>query len=399
MRARDSTSINLRNQVANEADAAEQLERETDDATAAASSSRAPPATGTGSRSSFTEQPEPPNYSIEIEHVFKVYGPYAPQITPFFSELWQQHCQSEYATGRVNVAAIRQQERSSQGQPFLNPNAHTQLRMGTISSASACGTTDANSSEQQFISMVLPFFDRMQQEAQDTNQLNARRDEINELSNALRIFAPGPNGVFEGVQIETYNAWRSRYIALMNTPMRLSAARERNETTTAVASIAPSAPPESVSRPQRQRISSPARTVIPEHSMALALQQLQTRFRIRQCGGDGQCTFKVLHVIEFTLGVSRRQLYNCGVDDDHTHTRTRVANWMRTNAETAIIRLGADDDNTLAVKDAVAGEPGERIDQNFEAYCDWIAQSIACGGEAEIACFAAMYAADFSNAK
>jgi hypothetical protein len=72
---------------------------------------------------------------------------------------------------------------------------------------------------------------------------------------------------------------------------------------------------------------------------------------------------------------------------------------MRTNAETAIIRLGADDDNTLAVKDAVAGEPGERIDQNFEAYCDWIAQSIACGGEAEIACFAAMYAADCSNAK
>lgn len=400
MRARDSASVNLRREVADEASAAEQLESESNEAQPSAAPSRAPPATGIGSRSSFTEQPEPPNYSIEIEYVFKVYGPFAPQITPFFSELWQQQCQSEYATGRANVSSIRRQERSSRGHPFLNTNAHPTLRMGTIDGNST-SSSGVNNSEQQFITMVMPFFDRMTREAQETNQINARRDEMNELSNALRIFAPGPDGN-HGVDIITYNGWRTRYVTLMNTPVvRLPAARERNDVATDAVGprdTAPSAPPNSDGpRQQRQRVASPPRTVIPQHTMAMCLQELQTRFTIRQCGGDNQCCFLVLHVIEFTLGANRRQLYNCNDNDNHSHTRTRIVNWMRRNEDTAIIRLG-DGYSTITVAETVAGERFANC-ENFESYCNWMAQPAASGGEAEIACFAAMYAADCLHAK
>ncbi len=385
--------------MAAEASAAEQLERESNEAQPSAEPSRAPAATGLGSRSSFTEQPEPPNYSIEIEYVFKVYGPYAPQITPFFSELWQQRCQSEYATGRANVSSLRQQERSSRGQPFLNTNAHPILRLGTIDGNSNSASGVGNS-EQQFITMVMPFFDRMTREAQETNQINARRDEMNELSSALRIFAAGPDGN-HGVEIETYNSWRSRYVTLLNTPLvRLPAARERDEVATAAVGPSPgatTAPPNSASGPrqQRQRNASPPRTVVPQHTMAMCLQELQTRFTIRECGDEGQCAFKVLHVIEFLLGASRRHLQNCDANDDHSHTRTRIVNWMRRNEHTDIIRLS--ESLTLTVAETVAGERFANCD-NFEQYCTWMAQPAACGGEAEIACFAAMYAADCSYA-
>jgi hypothetical protein len=386
MRARDGPSVNLRNQVISEAEAADQLENESESNVPAAD--RAPPSTSVGSRSSFTEQPEPPNYSIEIEHVFKVYGPYAEIVTPFFSELWQQHAQSDYAASRLNVQHVRHQARSSDGvtvpASFINPSAHPQLRMGQV------GAVPAN--DQQFITMVMPFFDTVQREAQDTNYLNARRDEFNEITNALRIFAPD-GAASPLVSAETLGAWHTRLLALVNTPPQLALpsvrAREIAATQATTSSSVTDTLPSSDPPAQRRRTASPNRTVFPENSMTMVLQGLQSQFEIVECGGGGHCTFHVLNVIEFTLGANRRALHNCGDDDDHSHTRARITNWMRGNAMTDIIRLH--DGSSLTVATSVLNGDGTDIDA-FHSYCNDMASSAACGGETEIASFAAMYA-------
>ena len=121
-----------------------------------------------------------------------------------------------------------------------------------------------------------------------------------------------------------------------------------------------------------------------------ALVELRTRFVIRECGSDGQCCFKVLHCIEFALGASRRALHNCDAEDECIHTRTRIANWMRSNADTEVIRL--QDSSALTVAAAAIGVDHGVIHADFQAYCDWIAQPGACGGEFELASFGAMYA-------
>lgn len=399
MRSRDSRSVNLRNQVLREAAAAEQLEAESRDSNdGGAAAIRAPcehpPATSTGSRSSFTEQPEPPNYSLEIEHVFKIYGPFAAVVTPFFSDLWEQHCQSEYASGRANVESVNRQQQATTGNNAINPNAHPQLRIGsvTINSNSNNASTGA---DQLFASVVQPFFERMQREAQDTNYLRARENEINELSNALRTFAPADGVADPLVSAETLTTWRRRYIDLMNQRPILPSVRARDASSsasapeTAAANTAASHP--SVPS-RRQRLSSPPRRVAPENPMMAALQQLQSRYAIRECGGERACCFRVLNVIEFTLGASRRALHACGEGDDHTHTRARIAAWMRTHPETTIFHFG-DDGGGLTVAQAAAQRDVDdpAINNDIESYCNWISQAESCGGELEIASFAAMY--------
>lgn len=195
--------------------------------------------------------------------------------------------------------------------------------------------------------------------------------------------------------IETYNQWRDRYIALLNTRVRLPSAVEIEEEADRAASTSVQRPTDagtsgaSVPPRQRQRHSSPPRTIIPERPMNLALQELQSRFTIRECGEDGECTFKVLHCIEFVLGANRRALHGCNSEDESSQTRSRISNWMRRNANTAIIRLA--DGAALTVQAAAVGDPAA-VHSRLEDYCDWIAQPRACGGETEIASFAAMYA-------
>jgi len=383
MRSRNPAQMNLRSQVLEEAAAAAQLEDEDLDQSSAAAASRAPPATSAGSRSNFTEQAEPPNYSLEIQHVFFIYGPYAQQVTPFFGDAWQLQCQSDYATGRNTVLNVRQQL-ASEGSSGINPNVHPQLRIGSVG-----GSSVNSSSEQPFLAVVLPFFTQMRSEARDTNFLNARRDEISELQNALRTFAPASGQDPSGVTIETYNQWRDRYIVLLNTRVRLPSAVE-SEAAAASASIQrPSDTGTSEAPRQRQRHSSPPRTIIPERAMNLAIQELQSRFNIRECGDDGECTFKVLHCIEFVLGANRRALHGCNSEDESSQTRSRISNWMRRNANTAIIHLS--DGAAMTVQAAAVGDPAA-VHSSLEDYCDWIAQPRACGGENEIASFAAMYA-------
>lgn len=399
MRSRDARSINLRNQVQAEADAAAELESEAN-TEQSATANRAPAATSTGSRSSFTEQPEPPNYSLEIEHVFKVYGPYADVLTPFFSDLWHQHCQAEYAAGRSNVQSVRQQQTTT-GNNGLNPSAHPQLRIGTVT-INSNSNNSSTGAEQLFASVVQPFFERMQSEAQDTNFLRARENEINELSNALRIFAPAANGV-SLVSAETLTGWRNRYIELMSQRPILPSARVRDTSSSApVADVADTADshPSAPSGRRRQRLSSPPRTVAPSISMLTSFQQLQSRFAIRQCGGDGSCTFGVLNVIEFTLGQSRRQLHACNHDDDHSHTRARIVAWMRRNPEYTIFQDvdGVNGLNLTVAQAAITAAPQHAqgnanaapIFEDLDSYCNWISQVGSCGGELEIASFAAM---------
>jgi hypothetical protein len=95
----------------------------------------------------------------------------------------------------------------------------------------------------------------------------------------------------------------------------------------------------------------------------------------------------VLHCIEFLLGVSRRALQNCQEDDDHTHTRARIAAWIQRNEHTAVIRLPGNAHQTV-------GEAIEldrpRASDAFSNYCAWIASDESCGGEIEIASLAAM---------
>lgn len=395
MHSRDTRAVNLRNQVLREAAAAEQLEAESRDSNdAIATANRAPAATSTGSRSSFTEQPEPPNYSIEIEHVFKVYGPYAEVVTPFFSDLWQQHCQAEYASGRSNVESVNRHQATT-GTNGINPNAHPHLRIGTvtINSNSVNSNNSSTGSNQLFTSVVQPFFERMQSEAQDTNYLNARRDEISELSYALRTFAPADGVVDPLVSTEMITTWRRRYIELMNQRPVLPSVRARDASSVAPeAAVANTAASHTTvtsgpSGHRRQRLSSPPRTVPPANPMMAALQQLQSQYTIRECGGEQQCCFRVLNVIEFTLGSSRRALFACNEEDDHLHTRARIARWMRTYPETIIFHFG-DNSPGLAVAQA-AIQRG--VHPDLESYCNWISQAESCGGEVEIASFTAMY--------
>lgn len=185
MRSRDSRQQLLVRQINREADANEELERNDPPAV----ETRAPSAT-TGSRSSFTEQPEPPNYSMEIEHVFRIWGPYATEVSPFFSEMWVTHCQSQYSAGRANVQNVQSQQQRSAvpGAPMaLNPLAHRHLREGTAANSRA---SDANSQESTESELS-----RMRREAQDTNYLRARRDQIDQLQIAIRNCCdmPGDN--------------------------------------------------------------------------------------------------------------------------------------------------------------------------------------------------------------
>lgn len=124
-----------------------------------------------------------------------------------------------------------------------------------------------------------------------------------------------------------------------------------------------------------------------------AIERLKARFDVRECGGNGQCCFLVLHCIEFLLGMSRRALQHCQEADEHTHTRARIAAWIQRNEHTAFIRLPRDAHQTVDVLQTV----GEAIQldrpqsqEAFSNYCAWIASDDSCGGEIEIASFAAM---------
>jgi hypothetical protein len=178
MRSRDSRQQLLVRQINSEADANEELER----SEPSTIENRAPAATNAGSRSSFTEQPEPPNYSMEIEHVFRVYGPYAREVSPFFSELWVTHCQAQYSAGRTNAQNVQSQQQRGTvpGAPLpLNPLTHPQLRGGT--GAANSRASDTNS--QESIELVLS---GMRREAENTNYLRARRDRIEQLQIAIQ---------------------------------------------------------------------------------------------------------------------------------------------------------------------------------------------------------------------
>jgi hypothetical protein len=117
-----------------------------------------------------------------------------------------------------------------------------------------------------------------------------------------------------------------------------------------------------------------------------AIQRLQVRFDVRECGSEGQCCFCVLHVIEFLLGANRRALQNCEEQDGHTHTRARIAAWINRNENTEFIRLPGGAHQTVG--QAIELDRPRQMDA-FQTYCSWIA-SDGCGGEIEIASFAAM---------
>lgn len=118
-----------------------------------------------------------------------------------------------------------------------------------------------------------------------------------------------------------------------------------------------------------------------------ALESLQARFDVRECGSNGQCCFRVLHCIEFMLGASRRALQSCQEADEHTHTRARIAAWIHGHEHTAFIRLPGN--ATQTVGEAIELDRPQSLDA-FANYCAWIASDESCGGEIEIASFAAM---------
>jgi hypothetical protein len=121
--------------------------------------------------------------------------------------------------------------------------------------------------------------------------------------------------------------------------------------------------------------------------MQQAVESLRARFHVRECGSDGQCCFSVLHCIEFLLGANRRALQSCQDADEHTQTRARIAAWIARNEHTAFIKLP---DNALqTVGEAIERDrPSTEMDA-FQRYYGWIAAE-GCGGEIEIASFAAM---------
>jgi len=145
------------------------------------------------------------------------------------------------------------------------------------------------------------------------------------------------------------------------------------------------APEPTGARNLRRRTTSPVRPTAPETSLSAQLLQLADQFEIRECGGNGACTFKVLRVIEWSLGDSRRGLYNVLENDDDTHTRNRVVTWMEANGDTPIWRIG--DGFTSVTQARVFDQP----DMDEQQYFAWMRDPRTSGGDIEIAAFAAMY--------
>jgi hypothetical protein len=370
---RSSSRADLRalfSEVMAETSAAEQIERDEAAAAAAAAApgpTRAPPATGRGSRSSFTEQLQPSNYSLPLEHVFKVFGPYSPVVTPLFHDSWVLVCQSTYAVGRNTVAAITNAREA--GRAALNPGVHPALRATPASASEGHGST----------------LQGIQLEAIRQNTILARREERLQLESLIANYALIPDhdpAVLIG--------YRRQHVAFCSTPVI---------TIPASATAAAPAPlssdpqlPESVTStsdtrlaPARPRRSSPPRVVQPAVSLASQLAALGERFEFVECGGQGACTFKVLRVIEWGLGETRRALYGVAAEDSDTHTRSRIVDWMEQNEHTAIFSLAS---GNQTVGQAIAMECP---DSTFAAYLQLMRQPHTCGGDVEIASFATMY--------
>ncbi len=129
----------------------------------------------------------------------------------------------------------------------------------------------------------------------------------------------------------------------------------------------------------------PLHWTAPETSLNAQLLQLAERFEIHECGGNGACTFKVLRIIEWSLGDNRRGLYNVLESDDDTHTRNRVVTWMEANGDTPIFSHG---EGFTSVTQARASDQPEMDEQQ---YFGWMRDPGTSGGDIEIAAFAAMY--------
>jgi hypothetical protein len=367
-RSNNVTYRDLLAEVQQESNAAEALEQQanaeeaqTDNQSGA---TRAPPATSRGSRSSFTEQPQPAGYSLTIEHVFKTYGPYAPAVSPFFQLLWQSHAQSAYAVGRNTIANVITQRAQGGGQ--LNPALHPAIRQVVP----ALGST---------VSETVQALERIRQEGRVQNLILARREERMELESALIVASTMP-----GISPADLQGYRDRLLAFT---------RERPPVfpTLSAESEPPQAAQPAVTTStadgrniRARRTASPSRTIPPATSLHAQLQQLAERFDIVQCGGDGACTFKVLHVIEWSLGDNRRQLHSVCQDDDDIHTRNRVVTWMEANGDAVIFQLGGGQTVTQA---RVSDKP----DMDSEQYFAWMRDPHTSGGDIEIAAFAAMY--------
>lgn len=358
-------------EVMDEANASESLENNAAEAVIANGSTRAPPATSRGSRSSFTEQPQPALYSITIQYVFKVYGPYATDVCAFFQQLWSSQAQSTYAVGRTTVAEIVAQR--TQGGAVLSPALHPSLRNGL--GQPALGST---------MHETVQALEGIRQEGRLQNLILARREERLELESALIVASSMP-----GMSPADLQGYRDRLLLFCRTPAVLpTLSAESNQAADAAQIAVPSVPTSTADarnvRPRRN--GSPPRAIPPAISLHTQLQQLAERFEILQCGGDGACTFKVLHCFEWSLGQNRRALYNVQESDDHTHTRNRVVAWMETNGDTPIFSHGG---GFTSVTEARAFD---RPEMDMEQYFVWMRDPCTSGGDIEIAAFAAMYA-------
>jgi hypothetical protein len=360
----------LLEEVVQESNASEALgnSAEQADSQSDATATRAPPATSRGSRSSFTEQPQPAGYSLTIEYVFKVYGPYAqPAPSPFFQQLWATQAQSTYAVGRSTIATVITQRAQGVGSS-LNPALHSSLR----NDAPALVSTRPETAQA---------LEQIRQEARLQNLILARREQRMELESALIVASTMP-----GIPLADLQGYRDRLLDFCRTPAVLPFL-------SADSSQPPAEPAATtatdVSEQQRnvrpRRTASPPRVIAPATSLQAQLQQLAESFEIVECGGDGACTFKVLRVIEWSLGDNRRALHNALEHDDHTHTRNRVVNWMEGHGDTNIFSIGGGFQTVTEAR--VFDQPGMDMDQYFS----WMRDVTTSGGDIEIAAFAAMY--------
>jgi hypothetical protein len=359
----------LLEEVVQESNASEVLgnSAEQADSQSDATATRAPPATSRGSRSSFTEQPQPALYSLTIEYVFKVYGPYAqPVPSPFFQQLWATQAQSTYAIGRSTIATVITQRAQGAGSS-LNPALHPSLR----NAAPALVSTRPETAQA---------LEQIRQEARFQNLILARREQRMELESALIVASTMP-----GIPLADLQGYRDRLLAFCRTPAVLP-------TLSADSSQPPAEPaattPTDVAEQRNvrpRRTESPPRVIAPATSLQEQLQQLAESFDIVECGGHGACTFKVLRVIEWSLGNNRRALYSALENDDHTHTRNRVVTWMEGHGDTDIFSIGG---GFQTVTEARASDKPE---MDREQYFSWMRDPTTSGGDIEIAAFAAMY--------
>lgn len=363
----------LLDEVRQESNAAEALEHTEAQAEPQTEGTRAPPATSRGSRSSFTEQPQPALYSLTIEHVFKVYGPYALEVSPYFQQLWQTHAQSAYAVGRNTIATVITQ-RAQGGGTQLHPALHPSLRDAVP------GSTVRGVSE------TVQALEGIRHEGRVQNLILARREERMELESAYIVASTMP-----GISSQELQGYRDRLLAFTRErpavlPTLSAESSQPPQPAQPVTSVPTSTADVRNVRPRRT--ASPPRAIPPATSLHAQLQQLAERFDIVECGGDGACTFKVLRVIEWALGDNRRALYSVRAEDDDTHTRDRVVTWMEANGDTLIFQLATAFGGDQTVTQA---RVSDKPHMDGEQYFAWMRDPQTSGGDIEIAAFAAMY--------